>query len=106
MLSSILMIFIGLVLLSLSYKTHYKQMTNNYLSSVFKYIHFFSAIILLSLSVYLSINAVGVSIGLSTFFFALTPFIVLIALLLTYKEKLVLPLALIAVLVTFISFIF
>ena len=100
--SSILIIYLSLVLISLSYKKYYKKINKNELNPRISSLILILGSILLIFSVYVCINNLGSSIGLAIWFFALTPLIIFISLVLTYAGKLLIPLSFLFILINFI----
>ncbi len=90
MLISIFFVFVAASLLMLSYKKHYLEVMNKEIPN--KYILYIANIVASILSLYFAIYSFGLSLGITYFVGAYGIAIVLIALILAYYKKLLIPL--------------
>ncbi len=94
MLNSIFFVFIAVALLSLSYKKHYQQIKNKELRN--KKLFYSLNILCCVISLIITINSYGISLGIAYFISAFSLAIVIIALIFTYAKNLFIPLIIIS----------
>ncbi len=84
---TIYLIFLGLSFVALGYKKHYKQVMQDEVNKVTKYLLLMLGNFTLFYSLYYLITDIGISLALTYWFLAICPIIIAIALILTYKPK-------------------
>ncbi|QDF28087.1 DUF3325 domain-containing protein [Halarcobacter anaerophilus] len=102
MLINISLIYLGLSLLCLGMDKHYKAVFQKNISRVFKNFSKFTGSLLLIISLIFLIKSIGISLGITYWIGILTPEIIFIALILTYKTKMFIPLSIFLLLLFFI----
>lgn len=96
-------LYVGFLLLSMSLEKHYKQVLNKEFTQKFKYIVTALGYLFLLISFVLYIQLFGFGLGATYWVGALTPIVVLIALLLSYRPKLILKISAIILLLSIVS---
>lgn len=94
------LIYLGLVLLSLTLDKHYRKVLNEPVSNFIKRVLGVFGTLILIISLIIAIKSSGLSLGLTYWVGMLVPAIVFIALVFTYKPKIIVILSVVLLLIT------
>lgn len=93
-------IYLGLVLLSLTLDKHYRKVVNENINKYIKRLFGIFGTLILIISLIITIKSSGLSLGLTYWVGMLVPTIVFIALVFTYKPKIIVILSVLLLLIT------